>query len=894
MARLSTTRLVLLAALCAPALSADGADTPLKRPSAASRHVRTYDFEEQDFNQEPVPQHWIRAQDDPPKSRRDGFPRWNHAAFDLSVACSGRASVKLPTIGGSTALRLVPGALPVIPGGDYLVSGKVRTAGLHHARARLVARFADANMEMIPGAVQYSPLLKTNGAWESVSVQLPGAFPNAAWLTIDLELIQPNQFPPGAQGGSLPIVSDAEDVSGAAWFDDITVQIAPVASLIPPSTSGVILGDQPPQMLAIVDDVVGDHLIATMRAIDISGRVIDSETFDPVRPGTRLEWRPKIDRFGWWRIELDVRVNDEVVTAQSQDIVWIPEPTNAFERERFGISLNALMATRAKSLLDLLSGAAVGSVEIPFWRHGDTADTIADSIPRLTLLLEELLSRQLRVGFSLESVPTDLAREQRLGESEIIPALLSGRQEWSPWLDEALTRFGQRVRRWRIGALARQRMLDPRGLASSFVTAAQPLTDSVLNPIPIVPWPIEVEPPDALAGAGIAMIWPTTLPPASVLDLASTWQSFGEITIQIETTNSYGTDQDANTIGLARRALRAWQTNPDRLSIAQPWRWRITRDQTHIAEPTPEFAVWSRLSEHLRGRRVVGELPIANGAVALVLDGEAGGAIVAWNEWAQPERARLKAYLSSESVTVYDIYGNSTVVHPKDGAHEIAFSQSPVFIEGVDAALARFRAGFTVDPPRIESTVERHGLSLLISNPWPVVISGDLQIVQPATWNFAPQTFSFTIAPGEQARFPVQVSFGISEEAGSHTLRARVHLIANERYPTISVDAPIDLNLTGVEIIPSYQIRRDTSGDSVVVTLLVINTGEEPTTLMTYAHAPGLKRQKAPISDLPPRGAAVRSFVFRHQADELKGSEVQVGVIESAGLGRLTRRITIE
>ena len=93
---------------------------------------------------------------------------------------------------------------------------------------------------------------------------------------------------------------------------------------------------------------------------------------------------------------------------------------------------------------------------------------------------------------------------------------------------------------------------------------------------------------------------------------------------------------------------------------------------------------------------------------------------------------------------------------------------------------------------------------------------------------------------------------------------------------------------------PSYQIRRETGGDSVIVTLLVINTGEEPTTLMTYAHAPGAKRQQAPISDLPPRGAAVRSFVFRHAADDLKNSHVQAGVIERAGLGRLTHRVKIE
>src|SRR5690606_11081276 len=163
---------------------------------------------------------------------------------------------------------------------------------------------------------------------------------DAAWLTIDRELIQPDQFPEDVVTASPhgDIIAGAEDVNGVAWFDDVTVQIAPVASLLAPSASGVVIGDQPPQMLAIVDDVVGDRLVANMRAIDINGVTVDQTVFDPVRPGSRLEWRPKIANFGWWRIEMDVLANGDVIAAESQDIVWIPQPTNPFERERFGLS----------------------------------------------------------------------------------------------------------------------------------------------------------------------------------------------------------------------------------------------------------------------------------------------------------------------------------------------------------------------------------------------------------------------------------------------------------------------------------------------------------------------------------------------------------------------------
>src|SRR5690606_19724310 len=92
MNRLSLWRSFLFAALLAP--TAHAGETSVHRPSAASRVVRVFDFEEQEFNQEPVPRHWIRAQDDSPDEPRPGFPRWNHAAFDFSMSSSGQASVK--------------------------------------------------------------------------------------------------------------------------------------------------------------------------------------------------------------------------------------------------------------------------------------------------------------------------------------------------------------------------------------------------------------------------------------------------------------------------------------------------------------------------------------------------------------------------------------------------------------------------------------------------------------------------------------------------------------------------------------------------------------------------------------------------------------------------------
>lgn len=119
----------------------------MDRPEAARRTVKSWDFEGDAGLFEPVPPGWFRAQDNPNTGRvRPGFPAFNAAILDAEVAASGRFSMRLPTRGGSTSLTLAAGVLPAIPDGDYSVVARVRTQGLEHARARIVAWFLDGGV----------------------------------------------------------------------------------------------------------------------------------------------------------------------------------------------------------------------------------------------------------------------------------------------------------------------------------------------------------------------------------------------------------------------------------------------------------------------------------------------------------------------------------------------------------------------------------------------------------------------------------------------------------------------------------------------------------------------------------------------------------------------------
>ncbi len=890
-----------IAAITPAALTAQAqTDAAIRKPAAAARVVHVFDFEERGVNNEPVPMRWVRGQDAPTRPRA-GFPSWNRAEFDFAVARSGEASVRLPVRGGSASLRLAPGVIPVIPGGSYEVSAHVRTSDLRHARARLVARLHDGRLEPIADSERAGPPVVSASGWVETRVRIPGQFPQAAWLTIDLELLQPDLLPDYSDEPAGAVTEAPEDFTGVAWFDDVVVRIVPVARLHAGDSAGIVIFPEKTAVRAVIDDVAGDPLRTELRVRSIDGDVVDSFTVDPVRPGQEIAWKPNIPALGWWNVEIDVFAGETVVAAESRPIAWIRQTSPTADRAKFGVILDRAVGAPRDALLGLIDATGAGDVEVPLWRAGPARDDARAEAVAITPLLEDLILRSLVIGFSLERLPAALARELRVDPVSLLDALAASPNTWTPWVEDALSRFGQRVPRWRLGSIDTRRIDDPARRAALFESAAEPLRNRVLNPRPITIWPTEIEPPPTLTGNKTLLSWTNGTPPDAALDHAAIWPGYSAAAVLIE---PIGEAADLAPGGggrivaadLARRAARAWQAGAGRIMLRQPWDWSsIDDDAANLrARPSPLLPVWRTLTAGLGDRRVVGVLPIADGAVALVLDGPAGGAIIAWNESAPVSEARIEAHLAEGPVRVVDLFGNERTVERSDLGHIVELGPEPIFIEGVDAELARFRAAFRVAPSRVESTAERHAIELILRNPWTIAINGDLRIVEPADWSFTPRAQVFALGPGEEIRLPVAVSFGLAAEAGRLRLRAETRLVAGERYPTITLDAPIDLALTGVELLPSYQVQREDGREDLVVTALIINTGDRPTTLTSYAQAPGQKRLQATISGLEPRAAAVRRFVFPGAAKELLGADVQVGVIEAVGLGRLTHRLKIE
>ncbi len=854
-----------------------------ERPSGAHRLVRLFDFEERAQTTEPVPVHWVRLVHQPGRIERPGFPPWNESGFSEDRPFRGNWSVRLPTRGGSAALRLAGGVVPVVPQADYIVAAAVRTEGLSRARARIVARFLDNELRPISGSRQESPLLITGGEWERVSVELWGDHPEAAWVQVDLLLLQPDTQPAGAPDDDGAIVRD--DLDGAAWFDDLAIMQIPRLELTTNSPTNVIVAPETPTLRISVRDLTGEQLSGTLRVTDLDGNTVAERRLVFFASTPNVEWTPELHEYGWRRVSLEVEAKGERVGSTTLDFIWAPpgapDPT---ESKRLTLTCEDEPHEMLPAIPDLLAATGVGGVQIAI---------PTDPSPEAFLHLEEAvmsaLERRFDVALQIARLADRVAQRLHIASDDVLAFPLDPESElWQSYLEPPLARFGQRVSRWQIGATGDDHSLvrDLPERRDAFRAAFERLSP---EPIVASPWsPYEGLPASTSLDA-LAFELPPQVAPSGGADLARSWRATApraDLTLLIA---PYA-DADPHTLvrQLAIRTLHTWGAPVDRLAFRPPWTWSGERRPS--PRPRPELGAIRSLATHLHGRSVAGRLPMPAGAHALILAGPRGDALALWNEYADPNEAVLHAYLGEGPIRAFDLFGNELPVEQSGGRHRLRLGPDPVFVEGVNTELLLFQSAAEIEPSFIVSAGARRELELVLTNPWDENVSGRVRLTGPEHWRLAPSVQPLTMGPGQTIRVPFEISLGIAEEAGAHTVTVEAELNIARETTRLTIEPTIDIGIADLALEGGVRLHNTTD---VIVVAIVTNLGDEPVTLTIASLAPGHARQQAPVSTLPPGESAVRQFRYPGAASELAGQSVRLSVIEAEGAERLNRTLSV-
>lgn len=908
-----------------------------RRPEGARRLLRLFDFEEKETNADPIPHFWYRAQDDPSVPRnRPGFPSWNQAVLEYGPG-RGRfgGCVMLPTRGGSTSLMLDPGVLVVLPGADYVIHAVVKTQGLTHARARMVARLLDAESKVIDGSESSSALVVSEGTWTPVSIELVGRREGAAFIQLELQLVQPAEVEPAKLGIHHVY---AEDLDGRAWFDDVAVSQLPRIDFAANGAANIVTAPETPRLSLSLRDLTGEDLSSTLEVRDVDGVMVFSDTRALGTGLVRAEWTPTLPKFGWYDADLRVGNKDGVVAHVSTSMVWLPadDPSaiaraGPLERRRFGLMVKDWKPGLSESLPRTMHDLASGVVTLPVWGSDVTPQRAAGSARELSQLLDVLLSSGSQVTLGLPRVPNALASQVRVEDDDVWAALATGEAEWKPYLAPILDEHGPSVRRWQVGRAGDDRAFWRPTLADDTTRLASAFSSYVAAPIIDIPWRIDRS-IDALPSKGVAatVVAPWQATEDALVSFARRWhqtRSATPLTLVIEPRRDGASAREAAD-HLFRRAVLAWSElgsasggEPPVLALEQPWEW--SEERRPRAQATPLASTWRAVTRALAGRVVIGEYRAIPGVRCFVLStrdsrlDEGVGALVVWNESASSEDAVLNTYLGEEKIRVVDVFGNETDAPPdpeyvapvadatgrvpvRNRPVRIPISDSPIVVEGVDHRLVRFLASIEIVPRELPAVNTTHERNIAFENPWAGTLDAKFYVVSPGginaegqrdrSWTVKPRASRATVLPGATGMLPLTIAYPPSEEAGQRPFVIDVEPTTDHSYGLIRIVRYMTVGLPEMEMrLASIGLR---NGD-LIVEADIENTSKGPINVELTAFAPGVPRIKATISSLAPGAHVARRFNYPKGLRRLAGQSVYVSATMPDTTARLNKSVSI-
>lgn len=898
--------LAAFAAARAASIQTESGGTP-RDSDRPSRVVRHFDFEGMKGDSLDLPIEWYRAQSLEGVRDRPGFPIFNRAVLDYTVSASGEGSLRLLTSGGSTGVRLAVGVVPVFPGADYEVTADVRTTVLEHAHARLIAQLIDESGQPIDPPAVSSPV-RSPDHWTPLRVHLRRDAPGAAYLQIELQLLQPEQLGLTRPGRPAP-----QDFAGSAWFDNVVVSQLPRLLLQSDTPGNVAVGSQPPLIRADVRDLVPDELDGSLTVYDADDRIADSIAFRVTKGRHHQEWTPALTRFGWYRAVMTVQSGDALVASEHIDFVWMPQRTHSRrttfrsspDDDRFQVRLPALQAVLDPHAATLIERSGAGAVAIPVWDAGFDPEDAGMAITALEELVSALHSRWIQPTFILSEVPQAVARRAGVERDNVLGALAASENAWGSQLIPILDRFGQRVSRWRIGQSS-DIPPEPDAL-DLYPLAVAAISRLVPGPTLVIPRSCEfpIFSADARTVTAFEIIVPSSFPPAAIPLIAEDLPDT-DVTLALEPLDADVFTRADAASDLARRVVTAWETlsppgqSPAHaITIPAPW---TLPTESHPSMPSPLFPAWRTLVDQMADRRAVGRLDVGADSTCVILAPAPGapasrtGCLVLWREHTSTDDAILEAYLGPGQINIVDLDGNRTPVHA-DPTHTIPVTTRMTFVEGIDADLLLFLASLALEPDFLPAQKTDHQCAITLHNPWDVPLTGSITITSPGgfrpdgtrdrNWRITAPTFAFAVSPGQTHSLPIDISFSAFEVAGPKHLEFDLNISTSVSYPTTRVSLPFEVGIGYLDV----DLVARASDDAVVIEAIVANHGEGPLSLDVALAAVGLPRKNARITQLQPGKQVRRSFVYRSLPEP--HPVVYVSVIDDATGARVNKSVDL-
>jgi hypothetical protein len=901
----------------------------------AARTIHIFDFEETKLgNFEATPMFWSKIVDRGFPAFASG--RFDHDIFrpHPEDPAGNHNSFRLDIDSGSAAylFNAPPGRrIPINPNADYYIIGYAKTTPLAHARAQISAWFANDQGNLLPGTEQRSqPFASTDlpSDWHVLSLFIPGPRPNtpeaatAKSLVLQLALLQPQQLAAAGEKQQSPLGRFQlyqQDIKGTAWFDDINVfQLPRVSVQVPVEITANIF---PPGQPIALDLVVADlaptdrpptraGLSATLEITDPDGLLFASEKW--LAPSTAD--RPWTHHYthvplppNLYTATLDItdsttgaliaRRETRFASLAALPVVHTDAGTERTAPE-FGISATEWPTAAWNELPTVLQDLNVGLVQLSAWRRDMSDDALRQHDSALDALLNALQHADVHTIAGLSDLPSILATkladahagsasdDTLLALNDADPAL------WQPTASFLLARYATLVDRWELGSPAApfsgnvgtplSNSADP--YPKLYANVYDQLHTLLTEPRLLIPWNALFDFSDKLyPHAMLDLRIPSVIKPAQIPSYIHDFKVASSedggvgnnpIYVHIDPLDDQTYSPSDCVSDFAQRILYARIANPTATLIDLP----LTRSSSIAAstthtEPQLLLVTYRTLVRMIGNSNYRREIPLGTGIHAFLFTNETGGTLALWNDGAAGAIVSLDLPLGKAPRAV-ELTGmtHSLPVNPVTHLTRVTLTDTPLFLDHLDAHLLELRATFAFGTSIFPAGAGYLRTDVELANPYPDPLSATMRMAPPAGWTIDPSIFPVSIAPGATFKQSVIVRYPYTESAGPKTMAAKL---------TSSSDAPTEgpntgstsdadtgpLNLSvpvavSSDLVETEGFARVLPNGDLVLQQMITNISASPLNAEAYALVPGFARQQRFVLDLAPGQTTIKRFLF--------------------------------